>query len=84
MKADPKALTKHLMDCWDSFLKGTEQAIAIFVIDDNIKHLPVTQQTDKQLNKMLKDYFHHTVGVYNRNAKFSDVLVDMKYTARNL
>lgn len=78
---DTKKLTQKLIAAWDEFNKSKDAIIAIFVFDDELKTLKVRDKKgQKELDKMLKDFYENAVGVYNKNAKFFDILNDLKFT----
>ena len=78
---DTKQLTQKLIAAWDDFNKSNDAIIAIFIFDDELKTLKVRDKKgQKELDKMLKDFYENAVGVYNKNAKFFDILNDLKYT----
>ena len=78
---DTNKLTQKLIAAWDEFNKSKDAIIAIFIFDDELKTLKVRDKKgQKELDKMLKDFYENAVGVYNKNAKFFDIHNDLKYT----
>lgn len=81
MKEDDKRLTQKLIEVWDDFSKGKDSIIALFLIEGKIKSLKLSNNKSKvQLDRMIKDFTNETIGVYNKNAKFFDVMNDLKFT----